>query len=185
MIIVDTGTSYKYGAFLYDKADHTTIAAFEIFRKTSETLAGRKICRLRTDGAYDSLMWKDLISAPYSSAQNGLAERAIRTTIKDVRTLLQDSGLSHSYWAEAAVYSIDVRNLITSRRHPNRIPLESFMGKRQNVAHLRVLVPSVGRRSPPCTEHRLPGDKSWTLEVLSVTSLSMRRDQVITRSKTL
>ena len=77
-------------------------------------------------------------TAPYSSAQNGLAEHAIRTMIDDVRTLLRNSNLSHSYWAEAAAYSIDTHNLIPSRRHPGRIPTESFMGKRQSVAHLRV-----------------------------------------------
>ena len=147
MIIVDAATSYKYGAFLPDKADNSTITAFETFRNHAETLTGKKIRKLRTDGAYDSSAWKEFIqktgithelSAPYSSAQNGLAERAIRTTIEDVRTLLRDSGLSHSYWAEAAAYSIAVRNLIPSRRHPNRIPSESFTGIRQNVAHLRV-----------------------------------------------
>ena len=147
MIIVDAATSYKYGAFLSDKADSSTITAFEAFRNNVETLTGKKIRRLRTDGAYDSSAWKDFnqktgitheLSASYSSAQNGLAERAIRTTIEDVRTLLHDSGLSHSYWAEAAAYSITVRNLIPSRRNPGRIPLESFTGKRQNLAHLRV-----------------------------------------------
>src|SRR6266511_3355874 len=51
-------------------------------------------------------------TAPYSSAQNGLAERAIRTMMDDVHTLLQDSGLSHSYWVESASYSVDTRNLI-------------------------------------------------------------------------
>ena len=56
----------------------------------------------------------------------------------DVRTLLRDSGLNHSFWAEAAAYSIDTRNLIPSRRHPGCIPLESFSGKRQDVSHLRV-----------------------------------------------
>jgi hypothetical protein len=55
----------------------------------------------------------------------------------DVRTLLRDSGLSHFYWAEAAAYSIDTRNIIPSRRHPRCIPLEVFSGTRQNVAHLR------------------------------------------------
>jgi hypothetical protein len=78
------------------------------------------------------------LTAPYSSSQNGLAERALRTTMDDVRTLLRDSGFTHSYWAEAAAYSIDTRNLIPSRRHPGRIPLEVFTGKRQSVAHLRV-----------------------------------------------
>jgi hypothetical protein len=56
----------------------------------------------------------------------------------DVRTILRDSGLSHSYWAEAAAYSIDTRNLIPSHRHPGIIPLELFSGKRQSVTHLRV-----------------------------------------------
>ena len=59
-------------------------------------------------------------------------------TIDDVRTLLRDSGLGHSCWAEAAAYSIDTCNLIPSQRHPNRIPLESFSGRKQSVAHLRV-----------------------------------------------
>ena len=56
----------------------------------------------------------------------------------DVCTLLHDLGLGHSYWAEAASYSIETCNLIPSQHHPDWIPLESFSGKRQSVAHLRV-----------------------------------------------
>ena len=147
MIIVDAGTSYKYGAYLSDKSDATTLASFEIFRTQAETTTGRKIRRLRTDRAYESSAWHDYcqghgitheFTAPYSSAQNGLSERAIRTTMDDVRTLLRDSDLGHSYWAEAAAYSIDTRNLIPSRRHPTTIPLESFSGKRQDISYLRV-----------------------------------------------
>jgi transposase InsO family protein len=86
MIIVDAGTLYKYGTYLSDKSDSTTLGAFEIFRVKAETLTGRKICRLRTDGAFDSLAWREYdqqhgitheLTTPYSSAQNGLAERAI------------------------------------------------------------------------------------------------------------
>jgi hypothetical protein len=147
MIIVDAGTSYKYGAYLVDKSDPTTLVAFEIFRAHAETVMGKKLCRLRTDGAFETSTWKEYcqkkgvtheFTAPYSSSQNSLAECAIRTTIDDVRTLLRDSSLSHSYWAEAATYSIYTRNLIPSRRVPGRIPLESFTGNRQNVSHLCV-----------------------------------------------
>ena len=147
MIIIDAGTSFKYGAYLPDKSDTTIMSSFETFRAKAETLTGKKIRRLRTDRAYESHAWEEYcqkhgitheFTAPYSSAQNGLAERAIRTTIDDVRTLLRDSNLGHSYWAEAAAYSIDTRNLIPSRRHPGHILTESFTGKRQSVAHLRV-----------------------------------------------
>ena len=110
MIIVDAGTSFKYEAYLADKSDATTLAAFEVFRAKAETLTGRKIRHFRTDGAFGSPAWKDYYqcfgithesTAPYSSSQNGLAERAIRTTIEDVHTLLHDSGLGHSYWARS------------------------------------------------------------------------------------
>ena len=147
MIIVDAGTSYKHGVYLADKSDSTTLAAFEIFRSQAETTTGRKVRQLRTDGAFDTTAWREYcqqkgviheFTAPYSSAQNGLAERAIRTTIDDVRTLLNDSGLRHSYWAEAAAYSIYTRNLIPSRCVPGQIPLESFTKRRQGVGHLRV-----------------------------------------------
>jgi hypothetical protein len=129
MMIVDAGTSNKFGDFLEDKSDATTQGSFENFRTKSEMLAGKKIQCICTDGAFDTLSWRNYIqthgithelSAPYPSSQNGLAECAIRTTMEDVHTLLQDSGLSHSYWAEAAAYSIYTQNLIPSRRQTPR-----------------------------------------------------------------
>ena len=137
-MIVDAGTSHKYGVYLQDKSDTSTIAGFEAFCTTAETLTGRKIRRVRPDQALDSNDWKEYcqkhsiiheFTAPYSSAQNGLAERAIRTTMDDVRTLLKDSRLSHSFWAEVATYSIDTCNLIPSCRHPGKILLKVFTKK--------------------------------------------------------
>ena len=176
MLVIDAGTSFKYGTYLSDKSDATVLSSFEVFRAKAETLTGKKIRRLRTDRAFESSAWREYcqqhgitheFTAPYSSAQNGLAERVIRTTIDDVRTLLRDSNLGHSYWAEAAAYSIDTRNLIPSRRHPGRIPTESFTGKRQSVAHLRAFgakcwakIPAahgVSKLDPRSTECRFLG----------------------------
>ena len=137
MIIVDAGTSYKYGAYLPDKSDRTTIMAFEAFWTSAETVTGKKTRHLQTDRAYESNAWGEYcqrhriaheFTAPYSSAQNGLAECAIRTTIDDVCTLLRNSNLSHSYWAEAVAYSIHTQNLIPSRCHPSH-PLRVLLRK--------------------------------------------------------
>ena len=54
MPIVDGGSSYKYGAYLSDKSDSSTIAAFELFRVAAESLSGRKVRRVRTDRAFDT-----------------------------------------------------------------------------------------------------------------------------------
>src|SRR6202522_3440217 len=175
MIIVDAGTSYKHGAFLADKSDNTTLAAFKAFHIQAENTTGRKLRRLRADGAFNTGAWKDYtqqngivheLTAPYSSSRNGLAERAIRTTIDDVRTLLRDSGLNHSYWAEAAAYSIYTRNLIPSRRSPDRIPGESFTGKRQGVGHLRVFGSKCWAKIP--TMHGIQVTGGSKLDVRSV-----------------
>ena len=86
MIIVDAGTSYKHGAYLHNKTDSTTLEAFETFCTMSEALTGQKVRRLRTDGAFDTSAWRTYdqklgitheLSAPYSSAQNRLAEHAM------------------------------------------------------------------------------------------------------------
>lgn len=146
MNIVDSGTSFKHAVFLGDKSDDTTLKAFEEYRVMAENQTGQKIKALRADGAFAGSKWEEYcklhgirleLTAPHSSAQNGIAERSIRTTIEDTRALLRDSGLPHKYWAEAAAMSIYTRNLIPSKRHPNSIPGESFTGKRQDVSHLR------------------------------------------------
>jgi hypothetical protein len=43
MVIVDGGTSYKYGIYLPDKSDETTISAFDAFCMKAKTATGRKI----------------------------------------------------------------------------------------------------------------------------------------------
>lgn len=83
MPIIDAGSSFKYSAYLPDKSDTSTISAFDGFRAKAEALTGRKIWHLRTDRAYESAAWEDYckknvivheFTAPYSSAQNRLAE---------------------------------------------------------------------------------------------------------------
>ena len=46
IIIVDGGTSYKYGTYTSDKSDSTTLAAFNIFCVKAETATGRKVSKV-------------------------------------------------------------------------------------------------------------------------------------------
>ena len=57
MSIVDGGTSYKYGAYLSNKSDSSTITAFDAFRVEAETMSGHKIQHLHTNQAYDFSAW--------------------------------------------------------------------------------------------------------------------------------
>lgn len=61
---------------------------------------------------------------PYSSAANGMAEQANRTVIEGTRTSLDESGLPHSFWAEAAATFCYVDSFIPSSQFPDDIPIE-------------------------------------------------------------
>ncbi len=75
-------------------------------------------------------------TAPYSSEANGISECAISTTSADIRTLLIESGLPKSFWAEAAAYSCYTRNLIPSNTIPGKISIEGWTGRKVDVSHL-------------------------------------------------
>jgi hypothetical protein len=185
MPIIDGGTSYKHGAYLSDKSDASTIAAFDEFRVKAESMTNRKIHRLRTDRAYESSAWGDYcrqhnilheFTAPYSSAQNGLAERAIRTTVECTH-LLHDSGLSHSFWAEAAAYAIHARNVTRLVGTLARSPWKR--SPRQDISHLRVFGSRCWERSRRTWQvtggskldnrHRVPfsGVRDWPRQLQS------------------
>ncbi len=135
MIFMDSGTSFKVGEFLADKADDTTMAAFDKYRHMAETQTGRKVKQVRADRAFAGEKWVQYciehgilleLTAPHSSVQNGLAEHALYTTMEDMQALLSDSGLADHYWAEAASMLIFTRNLAPSSHHLGIVPAEAF-----------------------------------------------------------
>jgi Reverse transcriptase (RNA-dependent DNA polymerase)/gag-polypeptide of LTR copia-type/GAG-pre-integrase domain len=148
MVIVDGGTSRLSPYFLADKSANTTLRVFREYVEEAERQTGRKVKRVRVDMGREWLNdeWdaylkeKGIIlecGAAYAHGSNGVAERAIRTIIEGVRTVLVDSGAPHFLWAEAAATVAYVRNLTPSARHPDTIPEEAFTQKRQNISHLR------------------------------------------------
>ena len=75
---------------------------------------------------------------PYAHAQNRVAEQAIRTVIQSVRSLVFDAGLPKSLWAEAPLCVIYVQGFIPSSCHPGVVPLECWMGRKQDISHLHL-----------------------------------------------
>ena len=73
---------------------------------------------------------------PDAHSQNGRVERAHLTILNDVRTLLADSKLPRSYWAEAAAYAVYTRSraLITGQ---DESPEDRWSGRTVRLDHLR------------------------------------------------
>jgi transposase InsO family protein len=71
-------------------------------------------------------------SAPYTQAQNGLAERHIRTIKSMVRTLLLDANLPHKFWPYALTHSCLLLSLLPNAK-TNTSPFELQYGTAPNL----------------------------------------------------
>lgn len=77
-------------------------------------------------------------TTPYSSNQNGIAERLNLTIFNGVRTLLHDSELPTSLWDEAAMNMAYTRNRSPTSANTNSTPYELFHGLKPDVSHLQI-----------------------------------------------
>jgi len=147
MVLVDGGSSMKFGYLLSHKTANLTLQVFTEFHLKAERVTGKKLQHVRVDLGHEwwNEKWDDYLrshgiikegSTPYAHGQNGIAERAIRTIIGSIRCLLFDAGLSKSMWVEAAACSIYVQGFVPSNRHPGVVPLERWTGKKQDISHL-------------------------------------------------
>ena len=122
---------------------------FLTFKAWAETLTGARIRTLRTDGGgeYGSKEFDRLLAAtgtarqrtpPYTPQHNGVAERANRTLMDEVRALLTSANLSHSFWALALQAAVYLRNRSPTRIVVGMTPFEAFTGRRPSLGNLRV-----------------------------------------------
>lgn len=90
-------------------------------------------------------------SATYTPEQNGRAERANRTVLDGIRTLLADSKLPERFWAEALNTFVYTSNRLTSKSNPNQTHYELFRGTKPNISNLRVFGQQAIIREPNST----------------------------------
>ena len=77
------------------------------------------------------------MSSPYTSPQNGRAERIIRST-NILRSLLFQASLPPSYWVEALHTATHLLNLLPTKTLSMATPHMALYGSPPSYAHLRV-----------------------------------------------
>lgn len=78
------------------------------------------------------------LSAPYTPAQNVVAERINRTLMESACTMVVQANPPESYWAEAVATAAYLQNCSTSRSLGKTTPYEKWYEEKPNLSHLRV-----------------------------------------------
>ncbi|GKF27122.1 putative ribonuclease H-like domain-containing protein, partial [Tanacetum coccineum] len=80
---------------------------------------------------------KSEFSVARTPQQNGVAERKNRTLIEAARTMLADSKLPTTFWAEAVNTACYVQNRILVIKPHKKTPYELFLGKKPALGFMR------------------------------------------------
>ena len=118
VVFIDDKTHYVW--IYVVKHKHEAFQKFVEWKSLVKKSSGYKVKRLRTNGGeytsieFESYLKKEGIEHQYTIPktweQNGVAERMNQTLVETVRTMIADSKLPHSFWAEAlstAAYMIN------------------------------------------------------------------------------
>ncbi|KAI3802080.1 hypothetical protein L1987_30205 [Smallanthus sonchifolius] len=76
------------------------------------------------------------LSAPYVPQQNGVAERKNRTLVETARTMLADSELPVTFWAEAVNTACHVLNRVLTVKRHNKTCYELLNNRKPNLDYL-------------------------------------------------
>ncbi|KAI3795803.1 hypothetical protein L1987_38463 [Smallanthus sonchifolius] len=112
-----------------------------------ESLCKLKVRRIRSDNGTE---FKNILmelfclkkgihhefSAPYTSQQNGVAERKNRTLIETARTMLSDAKLPVTFWVEAVNTACHVLNRVLVVKRHNKTCYELIINRPPNLDYL-------------------------------------------------
>ncbi|GJR78821.1 ribonuclease H-like domain-containing protein [Tanacetum coccineum] len=118
------------------------------FIKEIENLVDKKVKIIRSDNGtefknkvMDEFCREKGIKREYSVArtpqQNGVAERKNRTLIEAARTMLADSKLPTTFWAEAVSTACYVQNRVLIVKPHNKTPYELFRGIKPAIGFMK------------------------------------------------
>lgn len=122
---------------------------FHEFKTMVENRTGKRIKAIRSDNGteYRSKRMEDFLKTEgiqhqltieYTPEQNGIAERFNRTLVEMARCMIIQSGLSHSFWAEAINTASYIRNRCPSQSLNGRTPHEVWTEKIPSLRYFQI-----------------------------------------------
>ncbi|GKB51085.1 ribonuclease H-like domain-containing protein [Tanacetum coccineum] len=146
LVVTDDYSRFTWVFFLASKDETTGI--LKKFITEIENLVDNKVNIIRCDNGTDfknsvmnNFYEMKCIRREFSIArtphQNGVAERRNRTLIKDARTMLADSKLPTTFWAEAVNTACYVQNRVLVVKPHNKTSYELFRGRKPSLSFMR------------------------------------------------
>ncbi|GJT67883.1 putative ribonuclease H-like domain-containing protein [Tanacetum coccineum] len=146
LVVTDDYSRFSWVFFLTTKDETSEI--LKNFIKEVENLVDKKVKIIRSDNGtefknkvMDDFCREKGIKREYSVArtpqQNGVAERKNRTLIEAARTMLADSKLPTTFWAEAVSTACYVQNRVLIVKPHNKTPYELFRGFKPVIGFMK------------------------------------------------
>ncbi|GKB28469.1 putative ribonuclease H-like domain-containing protein [Tanacetum coccineum] len=146
LVVIDDYSRFTWVFFLTTKDETSEI--LKNFIKEIENLMDKKVKIIRSDNktdfknkVMDDFCREKGIKREYSVArtpqQNGIAERRNMTLIEAARTMLADSKLPTTFWAEAVSTACYVQNRVLVVKPHNKTPYELFRGFKLSLSFMR------------------------------------------------
>ncbi|KAJ9546168.1 hypothetical protein OSB04_025875 [Centaurea solstitialis] len=139
LVIIDDYSRFTWVFFLRTKDE--TSGLIKSFVKRVENQVNQRVKVIRSDNGTEfknadlNSFCEDKgierqFSAPRTPQQNGVAERRNRTLIEAARTMLAESKLPITFWAEAVNTACYVQNRVHVVKSKGKIPYELFKNKK-------------------------------------------------------
>ncbi|KAI3774008.1 hypothetical protein L1987_48550 [Smallanthus sonchifolius] len=144
LVVTDDFSRFSWVKFLASKAETTELVQFLILGL--ENLFKQKVRRIRSDNGSEFknskmglfCLQKGIhheFSAPYVPQQNGAAERKNMTLVETARTMLADSKLPITFWAEAVNTACHVLNRVFTVKRHNETCYELLNNRKPNLEY--------------------------------------------------
>ncbi|KAI3810865.1 hypothetical protein L1987_20488 [Smallanthus sonchifolius] len=175
LVITDDYTRFSWVYFLRTKDETAEILKFYILRVKNQSNQKVKIIRCDQSTEFknhtlncfcESKGIERQYSAPRTPQQNGVAERRNRTLIESARSILADSKLPLTFWAEAVSTACYVQNRVLIVKPLNKTPYELWF---QRIPYIGLRRPSI---DPPSVVEAIEASEAGT-RLSNVTSSSL------------